>query len=316
MAVLLGLVVMLKGAKYIFIALAIFNLAFICFCHKASALSGITISPFIQKININQNDTKKTYNLNLKNNTPYQKEVDLTVEDFGSLNNTGGVLLEGSNNYTKKYGLASWITLGTDTVNLGANQSTQVPITIENRSDLTPGGHYGAVIASVNSLKSQSGDSATINQQLLSLIFADKVGGEHFALNLTKVSNDGNWFHYPHTVTLEFQNPGNVEVTPRGIVELQSSSGKIISRGIINQGSGLILPDSFYDMYVPLNKVGSSLPLPGLYKIVVYYRYDQISNYAKKTSYLNFISLGMYLAILGLIVISIISFKFIKKRRP
>jgi hypothetical protein len=273
---------------------------------KALAISGITISPFMQQVSIQPSEATKTFNLTLTNNTSSLKEIDLTVEDFGSLNNTGGVLLEGSNSYTKRYGLASWMTLGTDTVNLAAKQTALVPIIIDNRPDLAPGGHYGAVIASINGLKAQAKNSVTINQQILSLVVVDKVGGEHFALDLKKISDDGNLFRLPKTAKLEFQNPGNIQVTPRGIVELVSPSGSIISKGIINEGSSFILPQSFYDMYVPLQKVGSAFPLPGLYKVIVYYRYDQVSNYAKKTSYVNFIDLGLYVIGIGLVTVGLI----------
>jgi hypothetical protein len=280
-----------------------------------SPSSGISLSPFTTQLNLDQGDTQKTFDLTVTNHTSSLQELDMSVEDFGSLNDTGGILLEGSNSYTQRYGLVSWLTLGTNSVVLRANESATVPVTINNRSDLQPGGHYGAVIARVNSLGTQSGNKVTINQQLLSLVIIDKVGGEHFALNLDKISQNGNWIHLPSTVELQFQNPGNVQVTPRGIVDLESPNGTVISKGIINTGSAFILSDSFYNMYVPLTPVGHSLPLPGLYKVVVHYRYDQVSNYATKTSYLQFISLGMYLFIAVVLIVGLIIAKKYKKRK-
>src|SRR5207244_2068642 len=100
----------------------------------------------------------------LTNHTMTLQELDLSVRDFGSLNDTGGILLEGSNRYTQRYGLASWLSLGTDTVVLQPNETRSVPVTVYNRSSLQPGGHYGAVVASVNSLNGQSGNSVVINQ--------------------------------------------------------------------------------------------------------------------------------------------------------
>ena len=149
MAVRLSLVVMLKRRnKQLVLFLSVLILLSVCFFgfSKANALSGITLSPFLQSINLSSNDATKTFNLNLTNNTSSTKQINLSVEDFGSLNDTGGVLLEGSNSYTQKYGLASWITLGTDTVNLGPSQTASVPVSIDNRPDLSPGGHYGACL--------------------------------------------------------------------------------------------------------------------------------------------------------------------------
>src|SRR5262249_19952363 len=132
--------------------------------------SGIALSPFESEISIQPTDTSKTFNLTLTNKTASLQELDLKAQDFGSLNDTGGVLLEGSNSYTQHYGLASWLTLGTDTVILKPGESRSVPVTIDNRSSLQPGGHYGAVVASVNSLNDQSGNHVVIDQRLLSLI--------------------------------------------------------------------------------------------------------------------------------------------------
>jgi hypothetical protein len=269
-------------------------------------LKGITLSPTEQSISVASTDVTKSFDLTLTNHTASLQELNLSARDFGTLNDTGGVFLEGSNNYTQKYGLASWMTLDTDTVTLNPGESQVVPVTINNRPDLEPGGHYGAVVVSVNSLTDQSGNKVAINQQLLSLILVDKVGGEHFDLRLVGEQNDGNWLHVPQSVTLRFQNPGNVQVVPRGLVKLESPSGTVVAQGIINDQSAFVLPQSFRELYVPLTKVGSAVPLPGLYHLAVSYRYDQITSYATKNYAVNFIDLGLYLLIALIVIVGIV----------
>ncbi len=274
--------------------------------------SGITLSPFEQQLSIAPDDLTRSFNLSLTNNTTTLQELSLTARDFGSLNDTGGVLLEGSNAYSQKYGLASWLALGTDTVVLQPGEKKSVPVTIENRSTLQPGGHYGAVVASVTSLDDQSSNRVVINQQLLSLLLVTKVGGEKYNLKLKDISPNGNWFHLPNTVKLRFQNPGNVHVVPRGTVKLKSPSGKILAEGIINSESAFILPESFRELFVPLNKIAAAPPLPGVYNVEVDYRYDGINAVAIKNYPVRFLSLGTFA---GIGVFIVLIFYFLRKRK-
>ena len=276
-----------------------------------TAVHGISLSPFEQQVSIAPDDTDTSYMLGLTNHTAGLQELDLSVHDFGSLNDTGGILLEGNGHYSQKYGLAAWLSLGTDTVVLQPGESRQVQVTINNRSSLAPGGHYGAVVASVNSLNGQSGNHVVINQQLLSLVLVDKVGGDHYDLRLQGIKQNGNWLHLPNTVTVRFQNPGNVHVIPRGTVKLKSPGGTVVAQGIINSESAFVLPESFRELYVPLTKIGSAAPWPGLYNIEVDYRYEQITRTATKTYTLHFVDLGLYFLFAALLVIASV---FLRKR--
>jgi hypothetical protein len=272
------------------------------------ATKGISISPFLKQVDIQSTEATKSFMLTLTNRTDSLQELQLSGHDFGSLNDSGGVLLDGANNYTQKYGLASWLTIGTDTVILQPKESRDIPVTINNRDSLRPGGHYGAVVASVKGLDTQTGNHVAINQQLLSLILANKVGGERYDLKLKSISENGNWLHLPNTIKLRFQNPGNVHVVPRGTVKLVNPAGKTISQGIINDGSAYILPESFREIYVPLKTTGHPLELPGIYRVEVNYRYDGLATYATKTKALHYADLKLYAGIfiiIGLLVYAI-----------
>jgi len=274
---------------------------------------GITLTPFEKQISVVPGDASESFTLTLTNHTSSLQELHLTAHDFGSLNDTGGVLLEGSKakSYSQKYGLTSWLTLGTDTVDLQPGESADVPVTVENRSSLQPGGHYGAVVASVNSLDDETSNHVVVNQQLLSLLFVKKLGGEHYELKLTGVEQNGNWFHLPNDIKLRFQNPGNVHVTPRGIVRLKSPTGKVLAQGIINSESAYILPETFRELYVPLTRVSSAPPLPGIYHIEVEYRYDGLSKAALKTSAVRYLNIGG----IGLILLILLVLVYVLKKR-
>lgn len=267
--------------------------------HAASPI-GVSLSPFQQTITLQPSDTERSFDLTLTNHMPKVQELLLSVRDFGSLNETGGLLFEGTKDYGQKYGLASWMTLGTDTVVLQPEQSQVVPVTIQNRQTLQPGGHYGAVVATVNSLDPQDGNRVIINQQLVSIVLVDKVGGEKYDLRLVGIKQNGTWFHLPTKVILRFQNPGNVHVVPRGLVQLVGPTGEVISQGIINSESAFVLPETFREIPVTLGKINGSTSLPGVYRIKVNYRYDGITTIASKQYLLRYVNAA------GIAVVSIV----------
>jgi hypothetical protein len=276
---------------------------------KASQPVGISISPFLQDITVSGFDDKKTFTVTLTNHTNTIQELTLTSRDFGSLNDTGGLIFEGSKGYSQKYGLASWLTLEKDTVTLQPNESGSVLATIDNRTTLQPGGHYGAIVASIGKLDAPQNQTITIDQQLVSLVLVTKTGGEHYDLKLKRIDQNGNWIHLPNTVTLHFQNPGNVHVIPRGIVKLKSPNGTVLARGIINDASSIVLPQSFRDIPVSLTTVGHALPLPGRYRVEVMYRYEGYDRFATKSINLQFINLGMYLLLAAVLIVAVFVLK-------
>lgn len=267
---------------------------------------GISITPFLQQIQIEPGDIAKSFNVTVGNQTESIQEITLSGRDFGSLNDTGGLILEGSKGgYSQKYGLASWLTVGQDTVVLQPHESKTLDATIENRTSLQPGGHYGAIVATIGNPDQQATDKVVINQQLMALVLVTKVGGEHYDLRLKRIEQNGNWLHLPNTVKLRFQNPGNVHVVPRGLVELKSPNGTVLSRGVVNDESAIILPETFREIPVTMTPVDKALPLPGIYRLVVTYRYDGFSYSATKTVWLRFINAGMYAVILLVLVVGL-----------
>ncbi len=279
-------------------------------------INGISMSPFLENVSLNQNQTSTSFPILYTNHTSLIQELDFTVQDYGSLNNTGGVLLEGSNSYTQKYGLTSWMSLSTNVLTLNPNTSGQIMVSLTNTQSLTPGGHYGAVVAKVNNFNSTfSSNIVSVNQQLVNLILLNKLGGDHFDLKLQNISTNGNLIDLPSVVNLSFQNPGNVQVVPRGVVRLLSPTNQILSQGIINQQSSFILPESFQNMIVSLKPISRSFGLPGLYHIVVNFRYDGLNKYYTKEYTIKYFNLLGYFGLLIIIFVMVYLIKKYRKRK-
>lgn len=268
----------------------------------AISYKGVTLAPAIVEVSLAKGQPTATFTIMVVNNT--KKAVSLTPSsvDFKSLNASGGVAFLGNNAsaVAHKYGLASWLTLPSAPLQLKPNQTRPVKITVENRADLSPGGHYAAVLFRASEDGPDGKTHIAINQVVSSLIFVRKIDGEQFGITLDKPATPTSWLHLPTSIDLSFKNTGNVQTVPRGLVTVISPRGREVARGIINTDSSLVLPESTRLFQTPLFKTGHSW-LPGRYRVLVQYRSDgssSLSSYQASFWYVNPLSIGLGLLVL------------------
>jgi hypothetical protein len=77
----------------------------------------------------------------------------------------------------------------------------------------------------------------------------------------------------PMGISLRFQNSGNVDIVPRGRAMLVDPFGRVVAKGIINEDSARILPESFRVYHLKLSPL-SAYVLPGPYTVMTEYRFD------------------------------------------
>ena len=258
----------------------------------AASKPAITISPFLSEVKFSSSDATKDFDVNITNNSTNTKDFTLSVLDFGSLNESGGVVFAGSNvnKLINKYGLAHWLQLSTNDVSIEPGKTATITATIINNENLQPGGHYTAIVAALTNPDPTRMNEISINQKLSSLILATKVGGEKYDLKLQQIEAKGSLFHLPKSVTLHFNNPGNVHVIPRGTVRIVSPSGKVVSRGVINEDSSYILPETSRQLSVDLTSIGFRSLWPTLYHVEINYRYEGVDQFAHKSQRLYFVN--------------------------
>jgi hypothetical protein len=281
--------------------------------HAAVAASklptGITISPAFAQISIQATESEHPFQFQITNNQNYPVTLSLSSADFNALNDTGGLFFVGSNPTAlqKKYGLTKWMSIPSSTITVPAKQTAKVEVSILNQDTLTSGGHYGAVMLSVaeNTAASTSQNKISVQPVASLLLFVNKVGGDIYKLNLNNISITRSFFGLPSNTTLRFYNGGNTHLLPRGTINITNSGGKLVSRGIINENSNIVLPETYRRFSTPLIKT-SGIGIMGKYKMDVNYRfdgYDQFRTY--QTSFFVIAPLGF--AIFGLIIAMIIA---------
>lgn len=266
---------------------------------------GITISPAFQDITLLPSMANETFTISVTNNTSEPYEFSLSVVDFGSLDESGGVLFAGQTerklNY--RYGLSQWATVERDRIVVEPKATEKVPVTIINKESLSPGGHYGALLLS----PTNSGERPTkvqINQVLSSLLFVKKQGGEIYNLSLRDYKLQQKIFQSPDSLELRFQNAGNVHVVPRGIVTVTDLQGRVVKKGSINAGSALALPETFRRMTVPLDSMASSW-MPGKYQVSIQYRFDGTDSFQTRTFEYFYLSVWYVAVLISLVILGI-----------
>jgi hypothetical protein len=246
-----------------------------CFLPKPvlAAETGFSVSPPFQEVVINRNDSYKESEIEIKNNTDSSVVFNISPVDFGSLDNSGGIVFLGSSESgERKYSLASWIQIDRNKLILDAHSSQKIKVSIINKDSLSPGGHYGAILVTLDSDLTQ-GNNVGIKQSYASLFFVKKTGGEIYSLKINKIDFKHNFLRINKKIKLNFQNDGNVHLVPRGTISVMDPFNRLVLRQSINIDSSIIIPESFRDFNVTLDKV-SSLIWPGKYRLFIDYRFD------------------------------------------
>lgn len=274
---------------------------------------GLTVSPAYQQVSLAASEPEHPLTFSLTNNTPAKQTIKLSIADFNTLDETGGLFFVGANptQLQKKYGLASWVSLPEATVAVDPGQTVSVKAVILNQASLNPGGHYGALMLSLVTENGVSKTNAVGFQPIASaLLFVNKIGGDIHSLSLDKVDKPKSIFALPSVVTLHFRNQGNTHVLPRGTVEVRDPGGKLISRGIINQDSAIILPELSRQFQVKLTRL--ALPeRPGHYRLLVNYRFDGYDNFRTYQARLLLITpVGLLIFLVALIVLTATAYRF------
>jgi hypothetical protein len=308
---------MLKVKRNSLLMLASLAIAWPVFGHLlpvTAKANDVTVAPFLQTVTLSPGDAQKSFELSITNNLATVQNLKLSVTNFGSLDETGGIAFAGSNanKLMSKYGLADWLSLSDSELSLSPHQTAKVTATIDNQSSLSPGGHYAAIIASSVNNGQGSGSQVSINQKVSSLVFATKIGGEKYDLHLNSISSDRTVSKLPKTVTLSFKNTGNTQLVPRGIVYLMSGN-TFLSRGVINEQSSYVLPETNRIFDIPLKPIAASPKyIVGSFKIKVDYRYDGYDKFASRSqSFKLFSPLSLLI-----IIVFIVGLIFVLKKYP
>jgi hypothetical protein len=199
---------------------------------------------------------------------------------------------------------------------LEIGEKKSIAIKAVNTDNLSPGGHYGVILANIESVSGEKSSNIAVgdiklNSQLTSLVFLRKEGGVIYDLELTKKEKEISLFSLPSNIRLYFENKGNIHLTARGLVSIHDPLGREIYRGIINNESRIILPESA--RFFPVNLSSNLFAfIPGKYKLTVQYRNDGKEGYNVDEEKFIFFPI---ISTFGLMMFFIVTLMLIFRRR-
>lgn len=229
--------------------------------NRAHAQGLFTLDPAFQEVVLLENQSKAQAVISYKNDSNTVREVELFAYDFTQNDVLGGVAFV-LDNQSYPHSLASFLQLNKNRLVLAPGETQHITITVDNRSSLSPGGHYAAVIAR------DVGDPTDKAKQpvvpaLSSLILVRKVGGERFHLSLAGVDWQPKMVvsRLPTEVELTLQNDGNVHDIPRGTMTVTGLGNRTLLQGTVNEESLYVLPGTLRKITVRLHTTQLSLPI-------------------------------------------------------
>jgi len=218
----------------------------------------ITIEPSLVDVTLEAASSEANIVFTLTNNGDKQITLEIFPLDFKQKDELGRIALLQENAGSYSYSLSSFLQFDTNTLELLPGEKKRVTATALNRMDLSPGGHYAAVIARLV----PEGKETAISPAVSSLVLLRKTGGERFSLFL----KDVEWpkgsisFTYKRYIRMLFQNEGNIHLVPYGRVEIKDMFGRLLYKGVINSPSDKIFPESRRYISVEMKKIAESLP--------------------------------------------------------
>lgn len=237
----------------------------------------LELSPAYVDVSLGKDDVQKSIELTFTNKSTKPISLELFPIDFKQADDTGvyGFLGQDAGSYS--YSLASFLSFETNRLDLDPGQKHIFTVVVKNRQDLSPGGHYAAVVARQIS-DAEPSSAATIAPAVSSMIFLEKKGGERYNLSLKSL----DWprfpvvFSYPGQVMLTFQNEGNVHVMPYGRVAIKDMFGRVLAVGSINESSLRVLPETRRIIPVLIRRLAASFPIS--FNIIEVNGYDSSKN--------------------------------------
>lgn len=228
-------------------------LLFVCCALRVQAQSagGIHLSPAFQEIMVRDNEASASGKLWLTNTTGAVQTYSLTAVSVEQFDSEGRVALNDRPLAGKDVKLADFLLFSDREIVLADQESRDVPFFIMNQPRLAPGGHYAAIIVRQEA-------AATGEQKILpavaSFVFVRKVGGEQYHLSLQAVPFLTQvWrFSVPRQFTATFSNQGNIHITPRGMLSLHDIMGREVYRGVLNESSTIVFPNTQRELVVRL----------------------------------------------------------------
>ncbi len=247
---------MLKISSFFIAVFFFFSFASTLFAQKHNGV--LEVSPAYLEVVLEKPDEEKAIELQYSNTSKQSVSLELYAIDFKQQGEQGGIIFLGEDSKTYSYSLSSFLSFESNNLEIASGEKRTFIVKVKNREDISPGGHYAAIIAR----QVQDTNETSVSPAVSSLVFMRKTGGERFNLSVQKIG----WprlpiqFSVPLHIEITFQNAGNIHVIPYGRAEIRDMFGRLLYKGIVNDSSAIIFPESRRRISLDFKAVEAMLP--------------------------------------------------------
>jgi len=296
----------------VFRKLLFFILIIFIFSAKTSYAqnSGISVTPSITHIDLATDPSE--YQITYANNTNADITLLLGVKDFTALEDSYKIeFLTPNQAENYKYSLSSWISFSNKSLQLSPKETKTVTVFID-KTRITKGGHYASILAQI--VEPNNNKNVNIKAVLTSLLFVRADTGQEIESgNILNFNPLQTFIEYPSSYRLRFENSGNVDVVPFGLIQVYDPFGNLVARVALNQNSLDALPESIRTYDTQITTLQKIL-VPGTYKATIDMHFGKTDKKLSKS--ISFFSEGSFnfLYISVIIFLSLLIFYYKKNK--
>jgi hypothetical protein len=209
------------------------------YTHAQTSKNGLSLTPLTFEYFLKDGDTK-TGTFYLSNIGDKDLNIKTGVKNFIAQGEDGEVSLTGE---SKRYALASWITISPQTATLPA-KSQKIPftytITVPDKPE--PGGHFGSVVFSTEPNANLKQTGANVSQEVAGLIFVETPGDIKEKANIESFASDNPFYEFgPVNFTVRVKNDSTIHIKPIGQITITDLLGQ---KDVINVETRNVLPEA------------------------------------------------------------------------
>jgi len=266
--------------------------------------SGISVSPALVRLDLAKDQPQFT--LTYFNPSDQAVTIHLSAKDFTALEQGWRInFLDTSDSQSYHYSLSSWLNFSSQNFILLPQKSQSILVNVR-QSDLSTGAHYASVLADFSPPQSATGSGIAIKSELVSLVFVrTHTGTERDEAKINSFSPlFTRSFILPNNYLVRFDNSGNTDLVPHGVIIVRDFLNREVGRGIFNQEQAISLPETirtYPPILISINQPLYRLPGPYQATLTINYANQTLTAYTEFFSFgspLNFIFIFFILTLL------------------
>ncbi|MDQ3007970.1 MAG: hypothetical protein M3Q81_00040 [bacterium] len=263
---------------------------------QSSAEGILKLEPAFQEVVLEEGQLSSNASFTFTNTTRLTQVLDIFPLDLEQHNEMGEIILK--DKIDTSFTLAPYLKLSQERISIAPGASVTVEASLVNSTELSPGGHYAAVVGRF--VRQDIPQFQQVLPGISSIVLLHKKGGEQFILSLidTGVPKVAITFKQPSNLRLLFENNGNVHIIPYGRVEFKDIFKRVVYKGIVNEGSLYVLPKTERQITTTLKNIRYDFPVM-LYQVSIQGAGDRGETAFASSIYYFYISPWLILLVLG-----------------